>query len=69
MTLHDPELYRSFLERQLRVLAKRTALSLGSMKQRSRESITEAFAKVDFYDNDLVISLKKYNLVKGSGRK
>lgn len=29
----------------------------------------EAFAKVDFYDNDLVQGLKKYNLVKGSGKK
>jgi len=54
MTMHEPQLGQNFCERQLRVLAKRTALALGSMKPRSREVVTEAFAKVDFYDNDLV---------------
>ncbi len=65
MTMNAPELSYNFTEKQLRVLAKRTALALGSMNQRSREIVTETFAKVDFYDNDLVAGLKKYKLVKG----
>ena len=51
------------------MLAKRTALALGSMSHRSREVAMETFAKVDFYDNDLVQSLKKYKLVRGSGKR
>lgn len=67
MTLHEPN--HSFSEKQLRVLAKRSALALGSMSHRSREIIMETFAKVDFYDNDLVAGLKKYKLVIGSGKR
>ena len=69
MTLHLPQMSYGFTERQLRVLAKRTALALGSMSQRSREIVMESFSKVDFYDNDLVAGLLKYKLVKGSGKR
>ena len=51
------------------MLAKRSALALGSMNPKSREIVMETFEKVDFYDNDLVAGLKKYKLVKGSGRR
>ena len=69
MTLHSPQLSQKWAERQLRVLAKRSALSIGSMSPKSRQVVMEAFEKVDFYDNALVASLKKYKLVKGSGRR
>lgn len=39
MTLHDHQHAHPFLEKQLRVLAKRTALALGSMKPRTREIV------------------------------
>ena len=54
MMLHSPQVSYNFTEKQLRVLAKRTALAMGSMSQRSRQEVTDSFAKVDFYDNDLV---------------
>lgn len=54
MTLHSSQQSHNWTNKQLRVLAKRVALSLGSMNQKSREVVTEAFEKVDFYDNDLV---------------
>ena len=69
MTTHDPKLSYNFTEKQLRLLAKRSALMMGAMSHRSREIIMETFAKVDFYDNDLVQGLKKYKLVKGSGKR
>ena len=69
MTLYSPQLSQKWTDRQLRVLAKRSALALGSMSPKSRQVVMEAFEKVDFYDNDLVAALKKYKLVKGSGRR
>ena len=69
MTLYSPQLSQKWTDRQLRVLAKRSALSLGSMSSKSRLVVMEAFEKVDFYDNDLVAGLKKYKLIKGSGRR
>ena len=58
-----------FCEKQLRVLAKRCALAMGAMSQRSRETVLLSFGKIDFYDNDLVQALKKYKLVKGQDKK
>ena len=41
MTLHAPQLSYKFSERQLRVLAKRSALAMGSMNPKSREIVME----------------------------
>ena len=41
MMLYSPELSASFTDRQLRVLAKRVALSLGTMSPKSREIVAE----------------------------
>ena len=60
---------QKFCDKQLRVLAKRSALMMGNMNQKSRESIVDSFSKIDFYDNDLVQALKKYKLVKGSDKR
>ena len=60
---------QSFCDKQLRILAKRCALSFGRMPRRSREKVAEYYSRVDFYDNDLVSALKKYKLVKGSDKK
>jgi len=58
-----------WIEKELRVLAKRSAFMLGEMDPRSKEVIRDSFAMVDFYDTDLVQMLKKYKLVKGADRK
>lgn len=58
-----------WLEKELRVLAKRGAFMLGDMDMRSRESIRDSFAMVDFYDADLVQMLKKFKMVKGADKK
>ena len=51
------------------MLAKRCALAMGAMSQRSRETVLLSFGKIDFYDNDLVQALKKYKLVKGQDKR
>jgi len=43
-----------WLEKELRVLAKRAAFCLGDMNQGSREIVRDSFAMVDFYDAELV---------------
>ena len=55
-----------WIEKHLRLAAKRSAFCLGKMSLRSKESIKDNFAKVDFYDADLVQMLKKHKLVKGA---
>ncbi len=57
------------LEKELRILAKRSGFMLGDMDQRSKEVIRDSFAMIDFYDVDLVQMLKKYKLVKGADKK
>jgi hypothetical protein len=39
------------------------------MSLKSKEMIRDAYADVDFYDNDLTAALKKQKLVKGSDKK
>ena len=59
----------SFIDGELRTLAKRAALAMGSMTDKGREFVRDQFAAVDFYDKDLTEALLKYNLVKGAGKK
>ena len=58
-----------WIEKELRILAKRSALMMGDMHLRSREVVRDSFAMIDFYDADLVQMLKKYKLVKGGDKK
>ena len=43
-----------WLEKELRVLAKRAAFCLGDMNPISKEIVRDSFAMVDFYDAELV---------------
>lgn len=58
-----------WLEKELRVLAKRAAFCLGDMNPTSREIVRDSFAMIDFYDAELVQMLKKYKLVKGADKR
>jgi glutathione synthase/RimK-type ligase-like ATP-grasp enzyme len=59
----------AFVDNELRTLAKRSALAMGSMTDKGREFVRDQFAAIDFYDKDLTEALLKYNLVKGAGKK
>ena len=67
MQLLNPN--EKWIEKELRILAKRSALMMGDMHLRSREVVRDSFAMIDFYDADLVQMLKKYKLVKGGDKK
>ncbi len=54
---------QKWVEKELRVLAKQSAVAMGGMNQKSREVVRDCFALIDFYDADLVLMLKKYKLV------
>ncbi len=58
-----------WLEKEMRVLAKRAAFCLGDMNPASKEIVRDSFAMVDFYDAELVQMLKKYKLVKGADKR
>ena len=51
-------------EKEMRLLAKRSALKMPSMQNRLRDIIYESFKRIDFYDADLVQEMKRYKLVK-----
>ena len=54
---------QKWVEKELRLLAKQSAVAMGGMNQKSREVVRDCFALIDFYDTDLVLMLKKYKLV------
>ena len=66
MQLLNPN--EKWIEKELRILAKRSALMMGDMHLRSREVVRDSFAMIDFYDADLVQMLKKYKLVQGGDK-
>lgn len=51
-------------EKEMRLLAKSSALMLGAMTPRSRNIVFESFEKIDLYDNDLVQAFKRCKLIK-----
>jgi hypothetical protein len=67
LQLHNPT--EKWIEKELRVLAKRSAFVMGDMDFKMRASVRDSFSMVDFYDADLVQMLKKYKLVKGSDKR
>lgn len=58
-----------WIEKELRILAKRAAFMLPQMDGRQRCQVRDSFASVDFYDADLVQVLKKLKLVKGKEKR
>lgn len=58
-----------WMQKELRLLAKRAAFAMGDMDRKSQESIRDSFAMVDFYDADLVNAMKKFKIVKGGDKK
>ena len=63
-SLHSPPEETKFIDKELRILAKRCALNMGKMQNRTKEIVRDSFAKVDFYDKDLVEALKKYKMLQ-----
>lgn len=53
-SVSDSSEQTKWLEKELRVLAKRAAFCLGDMNPGSREMVRDSFAMVDFYDAELV---------------
>ena len=62
--LQNNEEAKKYLDKELRILAKQTALRLNSMSNRSRDIVFESFQKIDFYDVDLVQEFKRLKMIK-----
>jgi hypothetical protein len=54
---------KTFCKKQLKILAKRSALKMPKMSQKSREVVREAYSVIDLYDPDLTVAMKKHNLL------
>jgi hypothetical protein len=48
----------------LKLLAKRSAIKMPKMSQKSKEVIRDSYAAIDMYDPDLTQAMKKQNLLK-----
>ena len=51
-------------EKELRLLAKRSALMLGTMNKKSQTIVVEHFEKIDFYDVDFTEAMKRLKMIK-----
>jgi hypothetical protein len=51
-------------DKELRMLAKRSALMLGAMNHKSRKIVVEEFEKIDFYDADFTEAMKRVKIIK-----
>lgn len=50
-------------EKELRLLAKKSALELGNMNPKSRAMVVTNFEKIDFYDKDLTDAMKRLKML------
>jgi hypothetical protein len=55
---------KTYCKKQLKILAKRSALKMPKMGLKSKEVIRDSYASIDLYDPDLTLALKKHNLLK-----
>lgn len=51
-------------EKELRYLAKRSALMLGAMNKKSQTICVDHFELVDFYDADFTDAMKRLKIIK-----
>ena len=51
-------------DKELRLIAKRSALMLGAMNPKSRKIVVEEFEKIDFYDPDFTEAMKRLKIIK-----
>ena len=51
-------------DKELRHLAKRSALMLAAMNKKSRDIVVDHFEMIDFYDADFTDAMKKLKLIK-----
>lgn len=50
-------------EKELRMLAKRSALMLANMNPKNRSMVVSAFEKIDFYDKDFTDAMKALKII------
>ena len=51
-------------EKELRLLAKRSALMLAAMNKKSQDIVVDHFEQIDFYDADFTEAMKRLKMIK-----
>ncbi len=51
-------------EKELRLLAKSSALMLGAMNKKSQNIVVDHFEMIDFYDVDFTDAMKRLKIIK-----
>ena len=51
-------------DKELRLLAKSSALMLGAMNKKSQNIVVDHFEMIDFYDADFTDAMKRLKIIK-----
>lgn len=60
--LKNPKSFK--FDKELRQLAKKSALMLTNMSKKSRDIVVDHFEMIDFYDKDFTEAMKRAKIIK-----